>query len=414
MPFRSAQADRWPKAPGGRIHSAHPAPGVGLRRHKERFSGRRRPTVGRRPLEAEFIRHTPRQASASADTKSAFPVGAGRPSAEGLLRPNSFGAPRARHRPPPTQETHFRSAQADRWPKALQAEFIRRPGRPSAEGLLRPNSFGAHADRRPKAFTPIEIGLLRRSRARRRPPPTQAALSVGAGRPLAEGPPRPNSFGAPRARRRPPPTQRALFRSAQADRWPKAPQGRIHSARPAPGVGLRRHKERFSDRRRPTVGRRPPKAEFIRHTPRQASASADAKPLPGRRRPTVGRRPPKVEFIRRAGRPSAEGPLRPNSFGAPRQASASADAKSAFPIGAGRPSAEGLLRPNSFGAPRARHRPPPTQRALFRSAQADRRLEALAPIEIGLLRRWRARRRPPPTQRALFRSAQADRRPKAS
>ncbi|MDT7884538.1 MAG: hypothetical protein RQ891_06755, partial [Thermoflexus sp.] len=48
------------------------------------FFGRRRPTVGRRPLEAEFIRRTLRQASASADAKDAF-----------------------------------RSAQADRRPKAL-------------------------------------------------------------------------------------------------------------------------------------------------------------------------------------------------------------------------------------------------------------------------------------------------------
>jgi hypothetical protein len=42
------------------------APGVGLRRRKRHLPGRRRPTVGRRPLEAEFIRR------------------AGRPPAEGL------------------------------------------------------------------------------------------------------------------------------------------------------------------------------------------------------------------------------------------------------------------------------------------------------------------------------------------
>jgi len=46
--------------------------------------GRRRPTVGRRPLEAEFIRHTPRQAPASADAKDNLPVGTGRPPAEGF------------------------------------------------------------------------------------------------------------------------------------------------------------------------------------------------------------------------------------------------------------------------------------------------------------------------------------------
>jgi hypothetical protein len=32
-------------------------------------------------------------------------------------------------------------------------------GRPSAEGPWRPNSFGAQADRRPKTLAPIEIGL---------------------------------------------------------------------------------------------------------------------------------------------------------------------------------------------------------------------------------------------------------------
>jgi hypothetical protein len=143
-------------------------PGIGLRRRKECLSGRRRPTIGRRPLEAEFIRRAPRQASAFADAKSAFPVGAGRPLAGGLWRPNSFGA------------------QAGRRPKAPRGRI--------------------HST--PKAFTPIEIGLLRRLRARRRPSPTQ----------------------------------RALFRSAQADRWPEASGGRIHSAR------------------RPAVGRRPPRS----------------------------------------------------------------------------------------------------------------------------------------------------------
>ena len=131
-PSRSAQADCWPKAfmPIEIGLSGRCAPGVGLRRRKRHLPGRRRPTAGRRPP---------------------------------------------------------------------QAEFIRRAGRPLAEGPGRPNSFGAHADRRPKAFMPIEIGLPGRSRARRRPSPTQ-----------------------------------------------KAPPGR----------------------RRPTVGRRPLEAEFIRHTGR--------------------------------------------------------------------------------------------------------------------------------------------------
>jgi hypothetical protein len=145
------------------------------------------------------------------------------------------------------------------------------------------------------------------------------------GRPMAEGLRRPNSFGA------------------QADRRPKAlPPIEIGlSGRSAPGVGLRRRR---------------------RH-------------LPGRRRPTIGRR-----LSRR---------LKSAFSGAPRQASASADAKNTFPVGAGRPSAEGLPadgnRPSQ--ALRARRRPPPTQRTLSRSAQADRRPKAFPPMEIGLLRR---------------------------
>jgi len=44
--------------------------------------------------------------------------------------------------------------------------------------------------RRPvPAFASIEIGLHRRLRARRRPPPTQESLSVGAGRPAGRRPP---------------------------------------------------------------------------------------------------------------------------------------------------------------------------------------------------------------------------------
>jgi len=81
----------------------------------------------------------------------------------------------------------------------------------------------------------------------------------------------------------------------------------------------------FPGRRRPTVGRRPPEAEFIRHAcrpPAEGSAPiaiglfrhcapgvgpADAKGFLGRRRPTIGRRPPEAESIRHAGQPSAEG-----------------------------------------------------------------------------------------------------------
>jgi hypothetical protein len=44
------------------------------------------------------------------------------------------------------------------------------------------------ASRRASAFMPIEIGLLRRLCAKRRPSPTQGMFfSVGAGRPMAEG-----------------------------------------------------------------------------------------------------------------------------------------------------------------------------------------------------------------------------------
>jgi hypothetical protein len=229
---------------GGRIHSAHPAPSVGLRRRRERFS-----------------------------------VGAGRPLAEGLRRPNSFGAPRARRRPSPTQGTSLAGA-----------------GRPSAEGLKRPNSFGA-------------------PRARRRPRRRRERFSVDAGRPLAEGLRRPNSFGAPRAERRPSPAQRTffgrrrpavgrrpqeaefirraprqalafagaenVFRSAQAGRWPKAFSPieigllrRLRAGRrPSPT------QRTFFGRRRPTVGRRPQEAEFIRHAGRSRSNSFDPHPL---------------------------------------------------------------------------------------------------------------------------------------
>jgi hypothetical protein len=147
------------------------APGVGLRRRKERFSGRRRPTVGRRPPEVEFIR---------------------RPRPSRRLKSASPGAARQA------------SASAD----------------------------------------------------------TRDALSVGAGRPLAEGPPRSNSFGAPCATRRPPPTQRGLSGRRRLSCRLKSAFSGTH----APGVGLRRRKERFSGRRRPTVGRRPLEAEFIRRT----------------------------------------------------------------------------------------------------------------------------------------------------
>jgi hypothetical protein len=150
--FWSAQADRRPEAfvPIEIGLLGRCAPGVGLRRRGACFFGRRRPTVGRRllcRLKSAF-QGAVRRASAFADAERAFSVGAGRPSAGGPWRPNSFGV------------------QADRWPEA---------------------------------FVPIEIGLPRRC---------------------------------------------------------------------APGVGLRRRGACFFGRRRPTVGRRPLEAEFIRRAGR--------------------------------------------------------------------------------------------------------------------------------------------------
>jgi hypothetical protein len=88
MPFWSAQADRWPEAFApieiglfGRY-----APGVGLRRRKGCLFGRRRPTVGRRLSRRlkSASSGAMRRASAFADAKDAFLVGAGRPLAGGL------------------------------------------------------------------------------------------------------------------------------------------------------------------------------------------------------------------------------------------------------------------------------------------------------------------------------------------
>jgi hypothetical protein len=256
---RLAQADRWPKAftpieiglPRRLRAGRRPPP------TQATFPGWRRRTVGRRPsrrLKSAF-------SGACAPCvglrrrKERFSVGAGRPLAEGLRRPNSFGAPRAERQPPPTRGT-FRSP----WPKAFT---------PIETGACAPGvGLRRRKGRWPKAFTPIEIGLLRRLRAGRRPPPTQ----------------------------------RMPFRSAQADRRPKAftPIEIGLLRRSAPGVGLRRRKECLSGRRRPTVGRRPLQVEFIR-----------------RSRPTVGQRPHPVEFIRHTGRPSAAGLPRSNSSDAP-------------------------------------------------------------------------------------------------
>jgi hypothetical protein len=122
------------------------APGVGLRRRKRPPPGRRRPTIGRRP---------------SRRLKSAF-QGACAPGV-GLRRRKSY--PFGRHRPT----------------IGRQAEFIRHTW--------------------PKAPTPIEIGLPRRLRAKRQPPPTQKT-PLGRHRPtIGRRPPRrlKSAFqGAPR------------------------------------------------------------------------------------------------------------------------------------------------------------------------------------------------------------------------
>jgi hypothetical protein len=322
-PSRSAQADRRPKAPRGRIHSA------------------RRPTVGRRLLcrLKSAPQGAPRQASASADAGNAFR------SAQADRRPKAFVpieiGPSRRLKSAPQGAARQASASADAGNAFRSAQADRRP-----KARLKSAPQGAYAP---------SVGLRRR----------RERFSVGAGRPSAEGPSRPNSFGTPRARRRPPPTQGTLFgrhrptagrrllcrlksapqgaarqasasadagnafRSAQADRRPKAfvpieigPSRRLRAKRrPPPTQGT------LFGRRRPTVGRRPLEAEFIRHTPRQASASADAGnafrsaqadrwpkafvPIeigPSRRSaPSVGLRRRRERFSVGTGRPSAEG-----------------------------------------------------------------------------------------------------------
>jgi hypothetical protein len=323
--------------------------GVGLRRRKRHLPGRRRPTVGRRPLEAEFIRRRP-----TPDRRLLRRIG-NRPSR----------ALRAGRRPPPTQKTPPRSAQAFT-PIGNRPSEALRAGR-------RPPPTQKTPSRSAQAFTPIEIGLPRRCApgvglrrrkryllGRRRPTAgrrpscrlksafqgaaRRASASVdakdtspvGAGRPSAEGPGRPNSFGV------------------HADRRPKAfPPIEIGlPGRCAPGVGLRRRKRHLPGRRRPTAGRRPScrlKSAF-QGAARRASASADAKDtLP------VG-----------AGRPLAEGPWRPNSFGA------------------GRPPTVGFCAELEIGLP-GRCAPGVGLRRRKRHLPGRRRLSRR--LEIGLLRR---------------------------
>ena len=236
MSFRSAQADRWPRPSraefirparptGGRrpfearIHPACPTPSVGLRRREECLSGRRRPTVGRRPfvpMEIGLLGRLRAKRRPSPTRRMSFR------SAQADRRPEAF-VPieigllrrlRAKRRPSPTRRMSFRSACADRWPRPSRAEFIR-PARPTG------------------GRRPLEAGFIRRAPRRASAfADAKNVFPVGAGRPLAEGfradGNRPSE--ALRAGRRPSPTRRMSFRSAQADRWPEAFSGRIHSA----------------------------------------------------------------------------------------------------------------------------------------------------------------------------------------
>jgi hypothetical protein len=151
-------------------------------------------------------------------------------------------------------------------------------GRPSANGRPAPTGRCLLRRRRPtpgaqRLGRPISIGVNSASRGLRPTVgrrPLEAEFIRRTGRPSAVGFRAELEIGLPgrsRARRRPSPTQRALFRSAQADRRPKAPGGRIHSAR------------------RPTVGRRPPPVEFIRRPAPLLSGSPPGPAGPAAPRP---------------------------------------------------------------------------------------------------------------------------------
>jgi hypothetical protein len=227
------------------------APGVGLRRH---LPGRAGLQIGNKALRAlprsGAIGNRPlRRLRRFADVRN-------RPSSKAL---------RARRRPPPlsrkaltrqTQKTPPRSAQADRRPKAPGGRIHsahkptagRRPSRrlkSAFQGAARQASAppALRARRRPKAFMP---------------PPTQRDTSpVGAGRPKSAS--KASAPGVEFIRHTETPS-----RSAQAF----TPIEIGLPRRCAPGVGLRRRKRHPPGRRRPTAGRRPLEAEFIRHTGR--------------------------------------------------------------------------------------------------------------------------------------------------
>jgi len=197
------------------------APGVGLRRRKGCLFGRRRPTVGRRLSRRlkSASQGAARQASAFADAKGFL----------GRRRP-TVGR-RLSRRLKSASSSAMRRASAFADAKGFQGFLGRR--RPTVGRRLsrRLKSASSGAARRASAFADAEDAFL-----------------VGAGRPLAGGLWRPNSFGV-RAGRRPKalmPIEIGLF------------------GRYAPGVGLRRRKGCLFGRRRPTIGRRPLEAEFIR------------------------------------------------------------------------------------------------------------------------------------------------------
>jgi len=188
-------------------------------------------------------------------------AGTGRPLAEGLRRPNSFGAPRAKRRPSPTQATFLgrrRPSVGRRPSRRLKSAFPGAMRQASAFADASDVPRSAQAGRWPKAFSPIEIGLLRRLRARRRPSPAQATF-LGRRRPsVGRRPSRRLKSAFPGATRQASAFADAesVFRSAQAGRWPKA--------FPPIEIGLLRRlragrrpsptQRAFFGRRRPAVG----------------------------------------------------------------------------------------------------------------------------------------------------------------
>jgi hypothetical protein len=242
-------------------------------------------------------------------------IGKEEPSIPNPFSSNSFGRPTADRRPSYRLKSAFLGALA---PGVGLRRRKRHPvgaGRPPAEGPWRPNSFGAQAERWPEAFTPIEIGLLR-ALSRRASAPADAEDTSRS----AQADRRPKAFmpieiglpgrcapgvGLRRRKRHPPGRRRPTVGRRPSRRLKSAFQGAL-----APGVGLRRRKRHPPGRRRPTVGRRPSrrlKSAFQGALAPGVGLRRRKRHLPGRRRPTAGRRPLEAEFIRRAGRALAGG-----------------------------------------------------------------------------------------------------------